>query len=87
MPATHRYTHDAGFGAHHATVAGRELPAEMRDLDLPPGTEVELADTDEDTGRPILAWADATGNGRHTTVDTEFFADHFEPLPAAPEGM
>ena len=87
MPATHKYVHDRGFGQHHAEASQRELPAEMRDLDMAPGTEVEVAGTDEDTGRPILAWADATGNGRRTTVDTEFFAEHFEPLPAQPEGM
>lgn len=85
MPATHRYTHGRGLGEHHATAAGRELPAEMRDLDMPPGTEVEHADTDEDTGRPIVAWTDTTGTGRRTTVDPEFFAEHFEPL--TPEGI
>jgi len=87
MPATHKYVHDKGLGEHHATAASRELPAEMRDLDLAPGTEVEHADTDEDTGRPIVAWTDTTGTGRRTTIDPEFFADHFEPLGDQPEGM
>jgi hypothetical protein len=88
MPAaTHKYAHSRGLGEHHATESGRELPAEMRDLDLAPGTEVEVADTDEDTGRPIVAWTDTTGTGRRTTVDAEFFAEHFEPLHAQPEGM
>ena len=85
MPPTHRYTHSRGLGEHHATEASRELPAEMRDLDMAPGTEVEHADTDEDTGRPIVAWTDTTGTGRRTTVDQEFFAEHFEAL--SPERM
>jgi len=85
MPATHKYVRDKGFGEHHASAASRELPAEMRDLDMAPGTEVEVADTDEATGRPIVAWTDPTGTGRRTTVDPEFFAEHFEAL--SPEGM
>jgi hypothetical protein len=89
MPATHRYSHPEGkgFGRHHAEESGRELPAEMRDLDMPPGTEVEHADTDEDSGRPIVAWADASGNPRRTSIDPEFFREHFEPMAQdAPEG-
>jgi hypothetical protein len=82
MPASqYKYAHDKAFGQHHAeTGARRELPAEMRDLDLGPGTVVEQVGTDEDTGRPILAWTDGTGTGRRTTVDPEFFAEHFEGI-------
>lgn len=85
MPATYKYVHGKGLGEHHAGTERRELPAEMRDLDLAPGTVVEHADTDVDTGWPILAWTDTTGTGRRTTIDPGFFTDHFEPLPEQPE--
>jgi hypothetical protein len=87
MPATHRYAHDKGFGEHHATEASRELPAEMRDLDMPPGTEVEHIATDEDTGALIVAWEDRGGITRHTAVQPDFFDERFEALvPGTPEG-
>lgn len=80
MPAT-RYTFShpegKGFGQHHADAHQRELPAEMRDLDLPHGTQVEHVGTDEDTGAVIVAWKDKTGVGRNTAVQPEFFTANF----------
>ena len=49
-----------GVGEHHAAAHGRELPAEMRDLDMAHGTEAEHVATDEDTGALILSWRDRT---------------------------
>jgi len=86
MPPTHRYAHTKGFGAHHAEASGREQPAEMRDLDMSPDTEVEHVSTEDDTGREIVAWKDLGGNPRLTSVDPEFFGEHFAPL-TTPEGM
>lgn len=89
MPTTHAYTHPdgKGLGQHHAEAAGREHPAEMRDLDMPHGTQVEHLATDEDTGALIVAWTDSGGTARTTAVQPDFFAAHFEPLaPGAPEG-
>jgi hypothetical protein len=89
MPATHVYRHPQGkgYGQHHAESAGREHPAEMRDLDMPSGTQVEHAGTDEDTGALIVSWTDRTGIGRRTAVDPGFFTAHFTPVaPDAPEG-
>jgi hypothetical protein len=87
MPATHRYTHSKGLGEHHAAEAGRELPGEMRDLDMAPGTEVEHGATDEDTGALIVAWEDSSGIIRHTAIHPDFFDEHFEALvPGTPEG-
>jgi len=87
MAPTHRYVHDKGLGQHHAEASSRELPAEMRDLDLPPGTEVEHAATDEDTGALIVAWEDRSGITRNTAVDPEFFDSHFTAfVPGTPEG-
>lgn len=74
-----------GFGQHHAEAAGRAHPAEMRDLDMPSGTQVEHEDTDEDSGSLIVAWSDASGHPRRTSVDPEFFAGHFEALPQFPQ--
>lgn len=79
MPAKYRYDHpeSLGFGEHHATEHGRELPAEMRDLDMPHGTVVEHAGTDEDTGAVIVAWKDKTGVARNTAVQPDFLAARF----------
>jgi hypothetical protein len=89
MPPTHVYSHPAakGLGQHHAEAAGREHPAEMRDLDMPHGTQAEHIATDEDTGALIVAWTDRSGITRHTAVQPDFFTEYFEPLaPSAPEG-
>lgn len=76
MPA-YLYTHDKGLAQHHAEAAGRELPAEMRDLDMPPGTPAEHVATDEANGYLIVAWTDKSGVLRHTAVEPVFFAGHF----------
>jgi hypothetical protein len=82
MPPTHVYTHPdrKGLGQHHAEEAGREHPAEMRDLDMAHGTEVEHVATDEDTGHLIVNWTDLSGHPRSTSAAPDFFAAHFEPL-------
>jgi hypothetical protein len=82
MPATHRYSHPEGkgFGQHHAEAGQRELPAEMRDLDMPPGTEVEHIATDDDRNLVVVAWTDRAGDARRTSVDPDFFVSHFEEL-------
>jgi hypothetical protein len=80
-PPLSRYVYDhpesLGFGEHHATEHGRELPAEMRDLDMPHGTVVEHAGTDDDTGAVIVAWKDKSGTPRNTAVSPELLATHF----------
>jgi hypothetical protein len=79
MPASYRYDHpeSLGLGEHHAAGHGRELPAEMRDLDMPHGTVAEHAGTDEATGAVILAWTDKSGTPRNTAVQPGFLATHF----------
>jgi hypothetical protein len=67
-----------GLGEHHAGAAGRELPAEMRDLDMPSGTAAEHVGTDEATGAVIVAWTDRGGVLRHTAIHPDFFAEHFK---------
>lgn len=89
MPSTHVYSHPEGkgIGEHHAEASGRDLPAEMRDLDMPDGTEVEHVATDEDTGALIVAWADRSGIVRHTAIQPGFFDGNFRALvPGTPEG-
>jgi hypothetical protein len=79
---TSRYTYDhpegKGLGEHHAGTAGRELPAEMRDLDMPSGTQVEHAGTDDANGYLIVAWTDMSGHPRRTAVEPGFAAAHFK---------
>ena len=77
MSYTFDHPEGKGFGEHHATEAGRELPAEMRDLDMPSGTVVEHVGTDEATGAVIVAWTDRGGVLRHTAVHPDFFDAHF----------
>lgn len=60
---------DSGFG---------ELSAEMTELDLKDGQEVELVGLDEDSDWPIIEWTDGVGINRRTTVDPETFAEHFQ---------
>jgi hypothetical protein len=80
MPATHVYNHaqGKGFGQHHAEEGGRELPAEMRDLDMADGTEVEHVATDIERRLEVVAWTDMSGDARRTSVEPEFFASNFQ---------
>ena len=71
------YSHDKGLGEHHAAQAGRELPAEMRELDMAPGTEVVHEATDESNGFVIVSWRDKGGVPRNTAIEPGFFAEHF----------
>jgi hypothetical protein len=85
MVSRYAYSHPEckGVGEHHANESGRELPAEMRDLDLAHGTEIEHVATDEGTGALILAWTDRSGTNRNSAVSPEFFAGHFTALGEA----
>lgn len=87
MPSTHVYTHDKGYGQHHAEAIGREHPAEMRDLDMAPGTEVEAGETQEGTGHLIVGWTDQSGTHRDTAIDPGFFAEHFSALTENAEAI
>jgi hypothetical protein len=71
---TYNHEEGHGFGRHHA---GEDLLAEMRELDLHSGEEVKVLEFDADSGWPIVQWTDRTGQSRHTTVDPEFFTEHF----------
>lgn len=77
MPYTHVYSHDRGYGQQAAERAGREHSAEMRDLDLAPGTPVEVTGTHEVNGHVIVAWTDQSGTARNTAIDPDFFDQHF----------
>ena len=76
---TFTYIHDEGlgFGAHHA---GGELTAEMRELDLPAGTEVTLLAFDADSHDPLIEWVDGNGYTRITTVNPNFFNAYFSAV-------
>lgn len=73
------HQNDEGYGQMAKAVAGYgELSAEMTELDLKDGTEVEFVDFDEATGWPIVKWVDSTGIERMTTID-EQHVDLFPP--------
>jgi hypothetical protein len=79
----YRYAHPVGygFGQHHFAAdpsqPGDQLHPEMRELDLKPDAVVVHFAHDADTNWPIIQWTDDHGTSRLTTVDPEFFADHF----------
>ncbi len=69
------------------TAAGGELSAEMRELDMRPGTEVEVdeivpADVtgahDDSEDAVVVAWTDRSGNQRRSSIGVRHFADAFE---------
>ena len=78
MSYTFDHPEGKGLGEHHGDEAGRAISAEMRDLDMPSGTPVEIAGTDEDTGAVIVAWTGKGGTLRHTAVQPDFFAEYFK---------
>ena len=69
------YDHPSGlgYGEHNKNESGfGELSAEMTELDLKDGMEVEFVDFDEATGWPIVKWTDTTGVLRHTTIEERY---------------
>lgn len=69
-----------GFGEHAKASAGfGELSAEMTELDLKDGQEVEFVDYDADSEWPIIHWIDGVMIDRHTTIDPETFESSFIP--------
>lgn len=69
------YTGEKGLGAAHAE---RDLPAEMADLDLAPGTEVTYDGYDNDRDLVLLEWTDAQGTPRRTSVEPDHFSSMFK---------
>lgn len=57
-----------------------DLPSEMRELDLRPGTEVTLIEHDLDRDLLILEWTDASGGTRRTSVPPAQFDAQFEEV-------
>jgi hypothetical protein len=85
------YEHD-GAGLGEATAgpdlvplmyrdAGDGPAATMAELDMPHGTEVELAEVrDADHDLEIVSWTDRFGTPRRTSVQPAFFRDHFREV-------
>lgn len=69
-----RYSHELGFGE---AARGEALDEDMALLDMPPGTEVQVIAYDDDSGWPLVQWADRSGNARITTIDPEVFDSDF----------
>jgi hypothetical protein len=69
-----RYSHDVGFGE---AARGEALDDDMAELDMPPGTDVQVIAHDDESGWPLVQWADKTGNTRITTIDPDVFDRDF----------
>jgi hypothetical protein len=83
MPAIpgNQYTYDPAHGTglgHNA--AGNPLTAEMSELDLVPGTTVEVLELDADSDWPLVQWTDGTGINRITTIEPNVFDQDFAPV-------
>jgi hypothetical protein len=65
--------HGTGYG-HNAL--GQELTAEMKELDLQPGTEVTFMQYD-DADWALVEWVDSKGLDRITAIETDQFDNDF----------
>lgn len=78
---THRYKADVGLAARARVDdpdVSDDLPAEMHELDMAPGTEVTVSGHDLERELVLLNWTDRNGTPRTTSVTAEVFADDFE---------
>jgi hypothetical protein len=66
------YSGTVGFGE---MVAGHPLTPDMADLDLQPGTAVEVAAVLDEV--VIIRWVDRRVNERRTSINPSTFAAHF----------
>lgn len=73
----YRYIHTSGLGE---AARGESLDEDMKELDMMPGTEVEVIAHDEESDWPIVAWEDSTRNRRITTIDPDVFSELFEKV-------
>jgi hypothetical protein len=72
-----RYTYAGGEGLGHMH-AENGLSADMHELDLADGTQVEVAAWDDERSLVVIEWADRQGNTRMTSVEPSVFAEHFK---------
>jgi len=70
---TYQPGHGTGYG-HNAL--GQELTAEMKELDLKPGTSVTYMQ-DDDSGWALVKWVDDVGIDRITAIEPDQFASDF----------
>jgi hypothetical protein len=99
---TYRYTGKAGLGETHADPdsvplahrdAGDGPASSMAELDMPPGTVVELdldddpesdsfgaTHRDDEHNLEIVNWKDGFGVARRTSIEPGFFAENFEEV-------
>lgn len=77
---TYRYAADAGLAARARVVdpdVSDDLPSEMAELDLKPGTGVTVTGYDRDRDLVLVGWTDAQGTPRITSVEPGHFAATF----------
>lgn len=73
------YTHPEGAGFGEAA-RGEPLSAEMTELDLKDGQNVEFLEYDAESDWPIIKWVDGIGIDRITTIDPDTFDANFIPV-------
>jgi hypothetical protein len=54
-----------------------ELRSEMAEMDLMPGTKVEVIGVDEDRDLVLIGWTDSLGNARITSITEDDFRSNF----------
>lgn len=69
----------------HGAAGAPQHPAQdgeltMAGLDMHHGTTVELHGQDEDSGLVLVDWTDKFGNPRRTSIDPDFFGEHFREV-------
>lgn len=73
------YSHPTGAGFGEAA-RGEPLTAEMTELDLKDGQEVQFMGNDADSDWPIIQWVDGVGINRITTIDPVMYESNFTPV-------
>jgi hypothetical protein len=71
-----RWTYGGPAGLGHIHADG-PLHPEMHELDMAPGTVVEVLDHDTARDLVLVGWTDAPGNPRTTSIEPAIFAQHF----------
>ncbi len=72
-PGRYVYNGDTGLGA----AVNDRLHPEMVELDLVPGTAVEVSGMDEERGLVLVEWTDRAGTPRITSIEPDQFGAQF----------
>jgi hypothetical protein len=73
-----KFTYNADRGLADRATGGTPLRTDQAELDLQPGTEVEVHDYDKERDLVLVEWTDASGNPRITSVELDDFNESFQ---------